>query len=72
MQNDASDAKLGADPQRRYLSVEIPGTFLLVQVELDDEGVVLDVFNKKGEVIATNWKFYEDFGINNVEFGDEE
>ena len=44
----------------RYLDLDYDG--LHIQVKLDDEGVVLDVF-KDGENVATKSKYYEDFGL---------
>ena len=44
----------------RYLDLNYNG--LHIQVKLEDEGVVLDVF-EDGDNIATKSKFYEDFGL---------
>ena len=44
----------------RYLDLDYNG--LHIQVKLEDEGVVLDVF-EDGDNVATKWKFYEDFGL---------
>ena len=46
--------------EERYLSLDVDG--LHIQVKLEDEGVVLDVF-KDDDVIATTYKFYNEFGI---------
>ena len=45
---------------KRYLSLDIDD--LHIQVKLEDEGVVLDIF-KDDEVIATTYKFYNEFGL---------
>ena len=51
--------------EKQYLYLDYQG--LNIQVKLDDEGVVLDVF--KGEDnVATTYKVYEDFGITNIEY----
>ena len=44
----------------RYLELNVND--LHIQVKLEDEGVVLDVFDN-GEVIATTYKFYNEFGL---------
>ena len=44
----------------RYLDLDYNG--LHIQVKLEDEGVVLDVF-ENGDNVATKSKFYEDFGL---------
>ena len=44
----------------RYLDLNYNG--LHIQVKLEDEGVVLDVF-KDEDNVATKSKFYEDFGL---------
>lgn len=46
--------------EERYLSLDVDG--LHIQVKLEDEGVVLDVF-KDDDVIATTYKFYNEFGL---------
>ena len=48
----------------RYLALDVNG--LHIQVKLEDEGVVLDVFDD-GEVIATTYKFYNEFGVSIAE-----
>ena len=46
---------------KRYLEIKnYKG--LYIQVKLEDEGVVLDVF-ENGDNVATKSKFYEDFGL---------
>ena len=46
---------------KRYLEIKnYKG--LHIQVKLEDEGVVLDVF-ENGDNVATKSKFYEDFGL---------
>tara|TARA_R100000664_G_C2683274_1_gene90365 strand:- start:435 stop:599 length:165 start_codon:yes stop_codon:yes gene_type:complete len=44
----------------RYLDLNYNG--LHIQVKLEDEGVVLDVF-KDDDNVATRSKFYEEFGL---------
>jgi len=46
--------------RERYLSLDIDD--LHIQVKLEAEGVVLDIF-KDDEVIATTYKFYNEFGL---------
>ena len=49
----------------RYLDLHIQTLDydgLHIQVKLDEEGVILDVF-KDGENIVTKSKYYEDFGL---------
>tara|TARA_R100000152_G_C6736315_1_gene160475 strand:+ start:376 stop:555 length:180 start_codon:yes stop_codon:yes gene_type:complete len=48
---------------KRYLALDYNG--LHIQVKLEDEGVVLDVF-QNGENVSTTSKFYEDFGIEKI------
>ena len=45
----------------KYLDINYNG--LYIQVKLDDEGVVLDVFKDENNV-AKKSKFYEDFGVD--------
>lgn len=50
---------------KRYLDLHIQTLDydgLHIQVKLDEEGVILDVF-KDGENIVTKSKYYEDFGL---------
>lgn len=51
---------------KRYLNLQY-GT-LDIQVKLDEDGVVIDVFDETDEVVATTYKPYEDFDIKNIEF----
>ncbi len=46
--------------KKKYITVKFDG--LEIQAKLDDEGVILDVF-KDDEVVATNWKTYNEFGV---------
>jgi len=40
---------------------------LNIQVKLDTDGVVVDIF--KGEDnVATTWKTYDEFGIDNIKY----
>ena len=50
--------------ENRYL--ELLYRSVLIQVKLEDDGVVLDVFNNKMENVATTSKLYEDFGIEQI------
>jgi hypothetical protein len=46
----------------KYLNLSIPRGGVIVSVKLDDEGVVIDVLDVAGDVIASTWKLYEEFG----------
>ena len=55
-------------PTSRYINLEIPDSDLKVQVKLDDEGVVVDVYldhPSLGEmdVTASTYKSYSEFGV---------
>jgi hypothetical protein len=45
----------------RYVTLE--HNDLLIQVKLEHEGVVLDVFDKENDVIKTHYKYYDDMGL---------
>ena len=47
--------------KEKYLNLQVGK--LNFQVKLENEGVVLDVFNDKEEVIATTYKFYNEFNV---------
>lgn len=55
----------------QYLSLGIPRGAVQVTVKLEDEGVVLDVLNAEGNVVATTWKLYPEFGKNVVDDRDD-
>lgn len=44
----------------KYLRLKVDN--IDVQVKMEDEGIVLDVF-QNAEVIATTYKFYNEFGV---------
>lgn len=60
---------------KRYLELQIDN--YNIQVKLDDEGVVLDVFlvasdtDTDYEPIASTYKFYYEFGLEMTEAKDE-
>ncbi len=43
-----------------YIRLEVPGTDLTVHVKLDEEGVAVDFFNKKGECLPGTQKLYQE------------
>jgi len=45
----------------RYVDIEHEGLF--IQVKLEHEGVVLDVFDKDNDVIKSHYKYYDDMGL---------
>jgi hypothetical protein len=48
----------------RYIYLDLPDRNETVAVKLDDEGVVVDVWdNEKADIIATTYEFYTDMGI---------
>ena len=47
---------------REYLNLSVPKGEIIVSVKLDDEGVVLDILDVAGDVIASTWKTYAEFG----------
>ena len=56
------------DPTSRYINLEIPDSDLKVQVKLDDEGVVVDVYRDdpdtgEMDVTASTYKFYNELGV---------
>ena len=56
------------EPTSRYINLAIPNSNLKVQVKLDDEGVVVDVYRDNpdtGEmdVTASTYKFYNELGV---------
>ena len=56
------------EPTSRYINLEIPDSDLKVQVKLDDEGVVVDVYRDdpdagEMDVTASTYKFYNEFGV---------
>ena len=44
----------------KYLDLDYEG--LHIQVKMETEGIVLDVF-ENGENVATTYKFYDDFNV---------
>lgn len=52
----------------RYVSLNVDG--LVVDVKLDDEGVVVDAW-QDGEVIASTYELYSDMGVKVKEIDDE-
>ena len=52
----------------RYVSLNIDG--LVVDVKLDDEGVVVDAW-QDGEVIASTYELYSEMGVQVKEIDDE-
>ncbi len=53
---------------RRYVSLNIDG--LVVDVKLDDEGVVVDAW-QDGEVIASTYELYSEMGVQVKEIDDD-
>jgi hypothetical protein len=56
------------EPTSRYINLEIPDSDLKVQVKLDDEGVVVDVYRDDSDlgemdVTASTYKFYNELGV---------
>ena len=56
------------EPTSRYITLAIPDSDLKVQVKLDDEGVVVDVYRDdpdlgEMDVTASTYKFYNEFGV---------
>jgi hypothetical protein len=52
----------------RYVSLNVDG--LVVDVKLDDEGVVVDAW-QDGEVIASTYELYSEMGVQVKEIDDE-
>ncbi len=52
----------------RYVSLNVDG--LVVDVKLDDEGVVVDAW-QDGEVIASTYELYSEMGVQVKEIEDE-
>lgn len=53
----------------RYLNLRF--MTMDIQVKLDDEGVVLDIFDEQGELLDTTMKSYEDFGVKTLKFEED-
>lgn len=54
------------DEKNKYLSVAVPGTNMFAQAKLTDEGIVLDLFEQKGdevEVVKSTYKFFDEMGV---------
>lgn len=63
-----------ADEERRYITLEIPGTDMCAQAKLDDEGMVLDLFKRRGndvEVIKSAYMMYSEINADLVFLEDE-
>jgi len=62
------DEEKDEEPTSRYITLAIPDSDLNVQVKLDDEGVVVDVYNfgkeENIDVIASTYKFYNELGMS--------
>ena len=52
----------------RYVSLNVDG--LVVDVKLDDEGVVVDAW-QDGEVIASTYELYSEMGVQVKEIDDD-
>ena len=52
---------------KRYITLEVRG--LTFQVKVEDEGIVLDIFDEEDEVLETTYKFFNEFGIEEVKWG---
>jgi hypothetical protein len=51
--------------EERYITLKVWG--LEIQVKLEDEGVVLDVF-EGDEVIESTYRFYHEMGVEEIKF----
>jgi len=61
--SDTTNKMLG-----RYVSLNIDG--LVVDVKLDDEGIVVDAW-QDGEVIASTYELYSEMGVQVKEIDDD-
>lgn len=56
-----------SDIEDRYIEVDIPNTDLSVIVKLDNEGIVVDVWNdtidEGAKLVSTGYRFYEEMGL---------
>lgn len=55
--------------ENKYIDLPISND-MQVQVKVEHEGIVVDVF-KQEEIIATTYKFFHELGINVKEMADE-
>tara|TARA_R100000808_G_C2137699_1_gene145783 strand:+ start:96 stop:275 length:180 start_codon:yes stop_codon:yes gene_type:complete len=55
--------------ENKYINLPISND-MQVQVKVEHEGIVVDVF-KQEEIIATTYKFFHELGINVKEMTDE-
>ena len=55
--------------ENKYINLSISND-MQVQVKVEHEGIVVDVF-KQEEVIATTYKFFHELGIHVKEMADE-
>jgi len=56
-----------ADEEERYITLDIPGTDMCAQAKLDDEGMVLDLFKRKGdsiEVVKSAYLMYSEINAD--------
>ena len=44
---------------------------ITVRVKMDDEGLVVDAWDGKNEIIASTWKLYSEFGVEVKEIEEE-
>lgn len=51
---------------KRYTTLKVNG--LVFQVKVEDEGLVLDVFNEDEEVLESTYKFFHEIGIEEVKW----
>lgn len=58
--------KLIKELLKRYITLNVRG--LTFQMKMENEGVVLDILNEDDEVIETTYKFFNEFGIENVKW----
>ena len=58
--------KLIKELLKRDITLNVRG--LTFQMKMENEGVVLDILNEDDEVIETTYKFFNEFGIENVKW----
>ena len=58
--------KLIKELLKRHITLNVRG--LTFQMKMEDEGVVLDILDEDDEVIETTYKFFDEFGIENVKW----
>ena len=61
---------LHVDPSDLFRPDEKEQSGITIRVKMDDEGLVVDAWDGKNELIASTWKLYSEFGVEVKEIED--